>query len=258
MITNGTLDFIKNQIADQFLVNHFVDDMVEVSVPYFSGDGDGYTIFVKRIGNNRWSVTDLGETINQVSVTGVDLLNERYAEQLKRIAHYFDLTISEGKLSTEKDDDTLGEAIHTMTQACFEVGRLTQPAAARMRREGQRELILKKTIPLIKRVVGRKKLHFDWNDPVNDLEGAYPVDIMLDCGEPVLMSTVASSQDVWRVSAVFGYFRSLDLNRRSVAIVRARRKPIEEKRLIDVGAEILDSSLPKEFESRLKELCHYQ
>jgi len=255
MISNGTLNFVRTQIADQFYVNNFEDDLIEVSLPYFSGDGDGYTLFVQQLPRDRWLVTDRGETLAHASVRGVNLCDPKYLKQLGQITHFFGLKIEDGELTMEKDSDSLGEAIHAMTQACFEVGRLARPATARKRREAKRELIRKRSTPVIKRVAVGRQLEFGWTDPEHDPEGAYPVDFMIDGERPLLMAAVASPQDVWRTAAIFGHFKMHGTKQQGVAIVRGTRKPVEEKRLADAGAVILDCSVPREFETRLRELC---
>jgi len=78
---------------------------------------------------------------------------------------------------------------------------------------------------------------------------------MIDGERPLLMAAVASPQDVWRTAAIFGHFKMHGTKRQGVAIVKGSRKPLEEKRLADAGAVILDCSVPSEFEVRLRELC---
>ncbi|MCU1364286.1 MAG: protein of unknown function DUF1828/Domain of unknown function [Acidimicrobiaceae bacterium] len=139
------------------------DDVMELSTPFMDRHNDHLQIYAKRAGDT-YTLSDEGETVSDLSSSGVDVNQPRRRATIEELARGFGVNIERGRLFVTAGPGNLGQKTHALIQAMLAVNDLYVLARSRVAsyfREDVEEYLLENSVRFSKRVKLAGKSGFD-------------------------------------------------------------------------------------------------
>lgn len=92
-------------------------DMLAITSPFHTLDGDRLEIYVKFLDDGSVGVTDFGETMRYLTGHGLGLESEIRQDFVEQIVSRFGLTMNEHRLSTRVPAEDVAQAVHDLLEA---------------------------------------------------------------------------------------------------------------------------------------------
>lgn len=119
-IINDYLKWIKD---NTFIEEVDRNNLAKISVPFLDRHNDQVEVYVKKIDNNKFLLTDDGFTLNDLNQSGVDLNSPKRDQIFRTIVNGFGVKMGEdSSLFIEATRDNLGQKKHYLIQAILAVG----------------------------------------------------------------------------------------------------------------------------------------
>ena len=134
-----------------------VGDMVEITTPFLDRHNDCMQIYVREIDSGQFLLTDVGETIDDLEMSGVSLTTSKRKEQLKVATAGFGVNVENRALSVTASSEEFPLAMNNLVQAMLAINDLhyvARPSAKpgnyqtdRMANEAHEQLSLPNIFP---------------------------------------------------------------------------------------------------------------
>lgn len=96
----------------------------EILTPFLKSNNDAFTVYVEDVGNGRFRVTDLGETITEFELSGLSLASPKQKSLLQRIQKTTSTSIEDYCIEKECDFEGLPYAIQSVLRAMDDVAHM--------------------------------------------------------------------------------------------------------------------------------------
>ena len=125
-LVDNYVDWLRNRLkVDQ------IGDVCELTTPFLDRHNDHLQIYaIPR--NGRFLLTDDGETLSDLAMSGVDVKYGRRKEILDTTLRGFGVVNESGKLETEASPATLGQRTHALIQAMLAINDLYMLSRSRV------------------------------------------------------------------------------------------------------------------------------
>jgi hypothetical protein len=239
---------LQEQIAAEIAVEAITNDQMVVYMPFVFDDGDRCSIYLSRLDEAQWKLTDHGDVIKRASYAGVDLLNANHAERFRTIASFYGVAENEGALDLVTDQEGLSDAVFAMTQTCMEATWLAKmPLFNRTLSESKK--FPQRLTTLVEKAVPRHRITHNWHDPVADPHGVYRVDHRIEGREKqLLLFGIGGPNSCMRATIACLYYKKEGLDFEGIAIYRNEEKL--EKRYTEPLNDAVDKRFPRIAESK--------
>ena len=116
------LDWLRNNMTEEKLPN----GMVEITMPFLDRHNDYTQIYLKQKADGRYHVTDLGYTVDDLEMCGVDVLSGKRNIILQRTLNSIGIRFNDDtkELYKECDGSQLAETQHALIQCMLDVNDL--------------------------------------------------------------------------------------------------------------------------------------
>lgn len=103
------------------------DDFYSLTLPFLDRNNDYIVVYIKRKSDNTFYISDLGETLDELTILEGFKLTKRRRDILKSIALSYGITINKSnKLMTECATDDLSLKIHMLAQCILKVNCMAE------------------------------------------------------------------------------------------------------------------------------------
>lgn len=123
-ICSATIEQYLTSLRGDFVTEDSADGCVIIT-PFMRPDGDFIEVVVERLSSGRLHLTDLGDTLGYLFVSGIPI-GRRLQDDARRIGGRFGVSIATNELVMEADELGLGEALHSLIQASLSVASLIE------------------------------------------------------------------------------------------------------------------------------------
>ncbi|MDR1020142.1 MAG: DUF1828 domain-containing protein [Synergistaceae bacterium] len=148
----------------------------QVRVPFYFDDGDALKIILEKTADNKWNLTDEGNTVMHLDYNDVDISEGTTRKEVfeKILSSHF-LTYSDGRLvMPDIDNEKIGAAIFTFTQGLLKIGDI-----AMWKKERVKSMFMEYFRNAIDETMSGREHHFDYHYPEHDPQKIYPVDCVI-------------------------------------------------------------------------------
>jgi len=188
-----------------------------VETPFLFEDGDHLVIVMRREGE-RWILTDEGHTMMHLTydVEEKDLLRGTRQKIITNALSAFGVEDAEGELRSVVEDARFGDTLFSYIQGLLRIADVSY-----LKREQVRSTFLEDFKALLAEAVPEERRVFDWNDPVHDPQGKYPVDCRINgLARPLMVFALASEDKVRDAHIALLTFEEWHIPHRSIGIFR--------------------------------------
>jgi hypothetical protein len=178
MIALSDIERLRDQVGRKIDVRAINDHEFAIDVPLAFPDGDQCRVYVSKLPDAKWSVSDGGSAVMRASyASSVDVMGKGHADRFRQIVRFYGLTEAEGELRSVVVGD-IGDAVFTIAQASLDIvhlARLPKEKKPRKKAAYRKALdrIITSTIPTGAYV-------HRWHDAATDPDGLYPVAYRID------------------------------------------------------------------------------
>ncbi|NNB89915.1 MULTISPECIES: DUF1828 domain-containing protein [Corallococcus] len=167
----------------------------QVEIPAFLADGDPVSIFVRPDTGGFLTVTDLGQTCMRLSY--VRPITPSVEASLEQIAQRHGLRFHEGQIFARVPQMDLFPTAMALAQAEAEAEASIPIRSSREMPAEQFRAVVREVL----REVFRERAHLGFVEQVQDPEGLYPIDALVDGPRPLALAVIPSELDAERAVA---------------------------------------------------------
>jgi len=155
-------------------------DRFVISAPFTFEDGDFLNVVLKKNGAG-WYFTDEGHTFMHLSYDDLDFERGKRKEIINSVLETHYLENDSGELKCTVEDNYFSDAFYTFIQGLIKVTDI-----AFTKRERIRSLFSEEFQEYLRNFFG-DKCNFDYNEPIKDPGGKYPVDCYVENEVPLFI-----------------------------------------------------------------------
>lgn len=232
---------VREQIASDIEVETINSTKLIVHMPFVYDDGDPCSIYVDRVGENRWLLTDDGDVVKKAYDAGTDLRKSLHLERFQTLIGFYGVADNNGRLNLEANDDALTDSIFTLTQTCLEASWLGKPRQSPRAEESK--LFAHKLDRLVKKTVGENRISRNWVDKVYDPNGTHPIDYRIDSKRQLFLFGVPNQLACLKATVSCQHYKLRGADFLSVVVFdHEERMP---KKTADQLREVADRAFPR-------------
>jgi hypothetical protein len=205
----------KNKVCEQIALVPEGIGRYRVFTPFRFDDGDHLAISLKLNGRG-WYLSDEGNTYMHLSydVAEKDYQRGSRHEIITNTLASFFVEDREGELFVPVLDDCFGDALYNFVQALLKISDVTF-----LSRERVRSTFLEDFRAFLSGKVSPDRLTFDWNEPIHDPRGMYPVDCRVNgMAMPLFIYALTGDDKVKDATIAIMHFERLGLRFRSMGV----------------------------------------
>lgn len=166
----------KTKVCEEIRLLEEGENRFRVFTPFRFDDGDHFSIVLKKE-KNQWLLSDEGHTYLHLSYTIdlEDLAIGKRREIIENTLQEFQLEDRYGEIIVKIDDNEYGEALYRLAQGLINIYDITY-----LSREIVTSTFYEDFRLLIEENVPKNKYEFQWYDKINDPDGDYKVDYVIN------------------------------------------------------------------------------
>lgn len=162
--------------------------LLQVNVPAVMGDGDGALIFIRRMSDGRIEITDMGHTAMRATYT--QPWSDKMREPLSALSRAQGFEFVDGSVVSHVPDDQLLAGIFGLVQIQSKAEVVLVAAVQRQERSdrfrGDARDVIRAAFP---------DAVFDYTDRLLDIDGLYPIDVLIPGPRELAVAIVANDND---------------------------------------------------------------